>query len=196
MEDARRKLRTALSELPERVNNHIEDLSGEWEKWSHQKMWAMPLPASRWTRDPLEDSLPLRVLHNDSNAPSDHNIMQDRNEARQSTHDMVRMLMRHLIAPVTTSEMKVDSGTMMLVASTRVKRDYPLPEPEDMRVSFGGDWNILMSESGDLEDHPMHLLLWWRPEDRKIMPMYYRADADTQEQELPPEYEAWPSESR
>ncbi|MCY4652906.1 MAG: hypothetical protein OXC95_07040, partial [Dehalococcoidia bacterium] len=181
MEGARRRLRNALSALPERVDEHIEELNDEWEAWSHQKMWAMPLPASRWIDDPIEDSLPLRVLHNDNNTPNDHNIMQDRNEARQSTHDMVRMLMRHLIDPITTSPMKVGRGTMMLVASTRVKRDYPLPEPEDMSVSFGGRWNILMSESGWLQDHPMHLLLWWYPEDGEIMPMYYRANDELRE---------------
>lgn len=193
--EARQQLRTALSELPKLLDGRVGDLDDEWERWSHQKLWAMPLPAELWLDDPLEDSLPLRLLHNDD-TPSDPHIMQQRNDARQATHDMVRMLMRHLIEPVTTSPMKVATGTMMLVASTKVKRDYPLPEPDDMGISFGGDWNILMSESDGLEEHPMHLLLWWQPEDGEIIPMYYRANEHTRAQELPAEYEAWPSESK
>ena len=193
IEGARRRLREALSELPELLNKRVEEFNDEWEMWSHQKLWAMPLPADRWIQDPLEDSLPLR--HHNDDRPSDHVTVQDRNESRQATHDMVRMLMRHLIDPVTTSPMKVSSGTMMLVASTKVKRDYPLPEREDMKISFGGEWKILMSESGELQDHPMHLLLWWIPEDGEITPMYYRANEGVRELELPAEYEAWPSES-
>ncbi len=194
VKDARLKLRNALSELPELLDRRVEGFSDEWAKWSHQKLWVMPLPADRWIDDQLEDSLPLR--HHNDDTPSDHNIVQDRNESRQATHDMVRMLMRHLIDPVNTSPMKVSSGTMMLVASTKVKRDYPLPGPDDMSISFGGEWKILMSESGGQQDHPMHLLLWWVPEDDEIMPMYYRANEGSRELELPPEYEAWPSESR
>ena len=191
---ARRRLRNALSNLPERVGGIVHDRGEEWDTWSHQKLWAMPLPARRWVNDPLEDSLPLR--HTNDAAPRDHETVQDRNDSRQSAHDMVRMLMRHLIDPITTTPVKVASGTMMLVASTKVKRDYPLPEQEDMSTSFGGNWNVLMSESGGLERHPMHLLLWWRPKDEEILPMYYRASDDLEDLErLPAEYDAWPSES-
>ena len=193
IEQARSRLRSAVAELSVLAEKRVEDLDNDWETWSHQKLWAMPLPASRWMADPLEDSLPLRHT---GNAPGDHNMIQDRNDARQSTHDMVRMLMRHLLDPITTNPVKVSRGTMMLVASTNVKRDYPLPEPEDMSISFGGEWNVLMSESGALHRHPMHLLLWWCPEDGEIMPMHYRANKDSMESELPPVYDGWPSEPK
>ena len=186
-------LRSALDKMSEQVDMHVEDLNEDWEKWSHQRLWAMPLPASRWITDPLKDSLPLR---DSDTATGDHNIIQDRNESRQSTHDMTRMLMRHLIDPITTSRMEVSSGTMMLVGSTNVKRDYPLPAREDMKTSFGGDWNTLMSEHNALGTTPMHVLLWWQPEDGKIRPMYYRSDNDLRVQDLPAEYDGWPPDSR
>ena len=193
IEQARSRLRSAVAELSELAKDRVEDLDNDWKTWSHKKLWAMPLPTSSWMTDPLEDSLPLR---HSGNASGDHNMIQDRNDARQSTHDMVRMLMRHLLDPITTNPVKVSRGTMMLVASTNVKRDYPLPEPEDMSISFGGEWNVLMSESGALDRHPMHLLMWWCPEDEEIMPMHYRANKDSMESELPAVYDGWPSQAK
>ena len=99
--------------------------------------------------------------------------------------------MRHLIDPMAIHPMKVKQGTMMLVGSNNVKRDYPLPDPEDMTISFGGDWNVLMSEDGGIGD-PMHLLLWWQPSDGNVLPMYYRSDDSLKVHELPAEYDAWP----
>ena len=190
LHDARRGLKYATDTLPEEVDSYIDDLNNEWEKWSHQRLWAMPLPASHWVTDPLGDSLPLRESRS---GDQDHNIIQDKNESRQSAHDMVRMLMRHLVDPIATSPIKVSNGTMMLVASTNVKRDYPLPEPDDMSVSFGGEWITLMSEHNELGNSPMHVLLWWQPKDGKIMPMYYRANGELREPNLPPVYDGWPS---
>ena len=192
LRDASGYLRSVLDKLPERVDSHVEQLNNEWEKWSHQRLWAMPLPASRWMIDPLRDSLPLRDI---GSPPGDHNIIQDRNESRQSTHDMTRMLMRHLIDPITTSPIEVSNGTMMLVASTDVKRDYPLPDPDDMKISFGGEWNTLMGEHNELGSSPMHVLLWWQPKDGMIMPMYYRASDGLRAQDLPAAYDGWPSDS-
>ena len=186
--DAELVLRNILSRLPNVIDDTVRDLEREWEKKSHQGIWAMPMPASLWLTDPLQDSLPLRDVGGEGH---NHNIIQDRNKSRQATHDMVRMLMRHLIDPMTVHPMKVKQGTMMLVGSNNVKRDYPLPEPEDMTISFGGDWNVLMSEDGG-EGDPMHLLLWWRPADGNLQPMFYRSDDSLKVQDLPAEYDAWP----
>ena len=182
------ELKRSLDALPNLVNKYVASLDDEWGKWSHQKIWAMPMPASLWLTDPLEDSLPSRDAGN-----GEYNIIQDRNKSRQSTHDMARMLMRHLIDPMTVHPMKVKQGTMMLVGSNDVKRDYPLPEPEDMTITFGGDWNVLMSEHGEfLNGHPMHLLLWWQPDDGNVLPLFYRVDDSKRLEDLPSEYDAWP----
>lgn len=190
LQQARSLLRNSLNRLPSRLNEYVKEMDTEWEKWSHQSIWAMPAPANLWLKDPLTDTLPLREGRS---GEKDHNIIQDRNNARQSTHDMVRMLMRHLIDPLNTHPMKVSKGTMMLVGSTNVKRDYPLPDKEDMAISFGGEWTVLMSENGEMDGHPMHLLMWWQPEDGNILPLYYRANDGIVEQHLPAEYRAWPS---
>ena len=188
---AARYLKQALSSAPERIDEYVNELNEEWEKKSHQGIWAMPMRASLWMTDPLQDSLPLRDT---GNAGQDYNIIQDRNKSRQLTHDMVRMLMRHLIDPLTVHPVKIKHGTMMLVGSNNVKRDYPLPEPEDMTISFGGDWDVLMSEHIE-EKNPMHLLLWWQPEDDHVLPLYYRADDSIALKDLPSEYAAWPDPS-
>ena len=186
--DAELALKGVLSRLPKVIEDTVDDLDREWEKKSHQGIWAMPMPANLWLTDPLQDSLPLRDAGGEGH---DHNIIQDRNKSRQATHDMIRMLMRHLIDPMTVHPMAVKQGTMMLVGSNNVKRDYPLPDSEDMTISFGGDWNVLMSEDGDIRD-PMHLLLWWQPADGNVLPMYYRSDDNLNAQGLPAEYDAWP----
>lgn len=190
--DAKLRLRSLLSDLPCRINQFVEDyFDKEWGKKSHQGIWAMPMPAKLWLTDKLQDSLPLRDTGDTGN---DYTVIQDRNKSRQETHDMVRMLMRHLIDPMTVHPMEIEKGTMMLVGSNDVKRDYPLPDPEDMTTSFGGEWTVLMSEH-IAERNPMHLLLWWRPVDGDVRPMFYRVDDSIKVADLPGEYDAWPQPS-
>ena len=190
---ARALLRHSLSEVEQKFDEFVDSKDEEWEKWSHQRVWAMPMPAGLWLEDPLVDALPLRERRS---GDIDHTTIQERNTSRQETHDMVRMLMRHLIDPITTRPVKVSKGLMMLVGSTNVKRDYPLPDTDEMHITFGGDWSVLMSEHGSLDGHPMHLLLWWQPADGKILPLHYRAkDSLDDLYNLPPEYKGWPSDS-
>ena len=167
-----------LRSYGEDVRREADRLRERWQDMQHRRMWVMPN-----SNDP---SLPVQNPEDSgSDARSRFNEQREVNENLQNT-------LRYIINPEVNFNVRVRRGTAVVAGSQSARDTFPLPR-ESLQSAFGGDWRIRYGE-GDLDDKiPIHYLLFWEPDDGKIMPRYYRENADYDLMELPAEFNAWPN---
>ena len=167
-----------LRSYGEDVRREADRLRERWQDMQHRRMWVMPN-----SNDP---SLPVQNPEDSgSDARSRFNEQREVNENLQNT-------LRYIINPEVNFNVRVRRGTAVVAGSQSARDTFPLPR-ESLQSAFGGDWRIRYGE-GDLDDKiPIHYLLFWEPDDGKIMPRYYRENADYDLMQLPAEFNAWPN---
>ena len=167
-----------LRSYGEDVRREADRLRERWQDMQHRRMWVMPN-----SNDP---SLPVQNPEDSgSDARSRFNEQREVNENLQNT-------LRYIINPEVNFNVRVRRGTAVVAGSQSARDTFPLPR-ESLQSAFGGDWRIRYGE-GDLDDKiPIHYLLFWEPDDGKIMPRYYRENADYDLMQLPVEFNAWPN---
>lgn len=160
------------------VRKEADRLRERWQDMQHRRMWVMPN-----SNDP---SLP--VQNPDESGADDRGRFNERLYVNQNLQNTLR----YIINPEVNFNVRVRRGTAVVAGSQSARDTFPLPR-ESLQSAFGGDWRIRYGE-GDLDDKiPIHYLLFWEPDDGKIMPRYYRENANYDLGELPAEFNAWPN---
>lgn len=167
-----------LRSYGEDVRREADRMRERWQDLQYKRMWVMPN-----SNDP---SLPVQN-------PDDSRFAAGSrfNEQREVT-EKLQSTLRYIISPGVNFNVRVRRGTALVVGSQSARATFPLPR-ETLESAFGGDWRIRYGE-GDLDDKiPIHYLLFWEPDDGKIMPRYYRENANYDLMQLPAEFNAWPN---